>query len=156
MKLVVGLGNVGKDYDNTRHNVGFMALDNYLGNVSWKKDKLAYTYKDSVSNTLFIKPTTFMNLSGESVRAVVDYYKIPIENILIIYDDLSLELGKIRFRKSSSHGGHNGIKSVLKHLGTNDIEYESTKAPHSLVNNYRRSFVYILLDFLLIKSKKQP
>ena len=76
MYVIVGLGNVGKDYDNTRHNVGFMALDNYLGNVSWKKDKLAYTYKDSVSNTLFIKPTTFMNLSGNSVVKAANFYKI--------------------------------------------------------------------------------
>ena len=94
MKLVVGLGNVGKEYDNTRHNVGFMALDNYLGNVSWKKDKLAYTYKDSVSNTLFIKPTTFMNLSGSAVRYYVDYYKVNIDDILVIQDDLDLPLGK--------------------------------------------------------------
>lgn len=119
MKLVVGLGNIGKEYDNTRHNVGFMALDNYLGNVSWKKDKLAYTYKDSVSNTLFIKPTTFMNLSGNAIRYYVDYYKINIDDILVIQDDLDLPLGKVRVKVNSSAGGHNGIKDIILHLGTN-------------------------------------
>ena len=119
MKLVVGLGNVGKEYDNTRHNVGFMVLDNYLGNVLQKKDKLAYTYKDSVSNTLFIKPTTFMNLSGSAVRYYVDYYKVNIDDILVIQDDLDLPLGKVRVKINSSAGGHNGIKDIISHLGTN-------------------------------------
>jgi PTH1 family peptidyl-tRNA hydrolase len=77
--------------------------------------------RNGVDDYLIIKPTTFMNLSGESVRAVVDYYKIALEDVLIVYDDLSLELGKIRFRSNGSDGGHNGIKSVIKHLGTNNI-----------------------------------
>lgn len=119
MKLVVGLGNVGKDYDNTRHNIGFMVLDNYLGKVDWKNDKFAYTYKDRIRNTLFIKPTTLMNLSGNAVRYYVDYYKINIEDILVIQDDLDLPLGKVRVKVNSSAGGHNGIKDIISHLGTN-------------------------------------
>ena len=127
MKLVVGLGNIGSKYTFTRHNVGFMLVDSIAlnNNLTFRENSrlkcFIANYRTASEDYLLIKPTTFMNLSGEAVRAVMDYYKIPIEDVLIIYDDLSLELGKIRFRANGSDGGHNGIKSVIKHLGSKDV-----------------------------------
>ena len=127
MKLIVGLGNIGTKYTFTRHNAGFMLVDSIAINnnlifreIPRLKCQLA-NLKDGLDDYMIIKPTTFMNLSGEAVRAVIDYYKIAIENTIIVYDDLSLPLGKIRFRQNGSDGGHNGIKSVIQHLGTQDF-----------------------------------
>ena len=119
MKLVVGLGNVGDKYCFTRHNVGFMVVDKWaiMNDVTFKEDKklkcFIAKYKSEMEDIMLIKPTTFMNLSGEAVIAVINYYKIDISDVIIVYDDLSLELGKIRFRPSGSDGGHNGIKSII-------------------------------------------
>ena len=127
MKLIVCLGNIGDKYVFTRHNAGFMLADSIAlnNNLNFRENSrlkcLMTNLRNGVDDYLIIKPTTFMNLSGEAVRAVIDYYKIQIEDILIVYDDLSLELGKIRFRPNGSDGGHNGIKSVIKHLGTKDV-----------------------------------
>lgn len=127
MKLIVGLGNVGTRYTFTRHNVGFMLADSIAINngLNFRENSRLKCFvanlRNGIDDYLIIKPTTFMNLSGEAVRAVVDYYKIPIEDVLIVYDDLSLDLGKIRFRANGSDGGHNGIKSIIQHLGTKDI-----------------------------------
>lgn len=127
MKLIIGLGNIGEKYVFTRHNVGFMVLDRLAvkEKFSFKEDKKMKSFIAKVrfcgEDFLFVKPTTFMNLSGEALRAVIDYYKIDVKDILVIYDDLSLELGRIRFRASGSDGGHNGIKSIIKHLGTNSF-----------------------------------
>ena len=125
MKLIIGLGNVGDKYAFTRHNVGFMLADFFAINKcetfkeNAKLKSLITKIKLNEEDVLLIKPTTYMNLSGEAVRAVIDYYKIPVENTLVVYDDLSLDLGKIRFRASGSDGGHNGIKSIIQYLGTN-------------------------------------
>ena len=127
MKLVVGLGNVGDKYCFTRHNVGFMVVDKWaiMNDVTFKEDKklkcFIAKYKSEMEDIMLIKPTTFMNLSGEAVIAVINYYKIDISDVIIVYDDLSLELGTIRFRPSGSDGGHNGIKSIIKHLGTSSF-----------------------------------
>ena len=127
MKLIVGLGNIGQKYTFTRHNVGFMLADSIAinNNLEFRENSrlkcLMTNLRNGVDDYLIIKPTTFMNLSGEAVRAVMDYYKIQVEDVLIVYDDLSLELGKIRFRPNGSDGGHNGIKSIIKHLGTQNI-----------------------------------
>ena len=127
MKLIVGLGNIGSKYTFTRHNIGFMLADSIAinNNLTFRENSRLKCFitnlRNGIEDYLIIKPTTFMNLSGEAVRAVMDYYKIPVENVLIVYDDLSLELGKIRFRANGSDGGHNGIKSIIKHLGTKDI-----------------------------------
>lgn len=127
MKLIVGLGNIGPKYTFTRHNVGFILADSIAvnNNLTFRENSRLKCFmtnlRNGIDDYLIIKPTTFMNLSGESVRAVMDYYKISIEDILIVYDDLSLEIGKIRFRANGSDGGHNGIKSIIKHLGTKDI-----------------------------------
>ena len=127
MKLIAGLGNIGPKYTFTRHNAGFMLIDSIAINagLTLKENSRLKCFLAKFSNNgedyLLIKPTTFMNLSGEAVRAVADYYKIAVKDILIVFDDLSLELGKIRFRPNGSDGGHNGIKSVIQHLGTKDI-----------------------------------
>ena len=124
MKLIAGLGNIGEKYCFTRHNAGFMVLDKWAldEGFSFKEDKKLKCFIAKNDEIIFIKPTTFMNLSGEAVRAVIDYYKIDIKDILIVYDDLSLDLGVIRFRASGSDGGHNGIKSIITHLGTDKFD----------------------------------
>ena len=127
MKLIAGLGNVGSKYTFTRHNAGFMLIDSIAVNtgIDLRENSRLKCFIGKFSSGgedyLIIKPTTFMNLSGEAVRAVTDYYKIDVKDVLIVFDDLSLELGKIRFRPNGSDGGHNGIKSVIQHLGTKDI-----------------------------------
>lgn len=127
MKLIVGLGNIGEKYVFTRHNVGFMLADSIAinENLNFRENSRLKCFMTNLRNGyddyLIIKPTTFMNLSGEAVRAVMDYYKIDVKDILIVYDDLSLDLGKLRFRANGSDGGHNGIKSIIKHVGTQDI-----------------------------------
>jgi PTH1 family peptidyl-tRNA hydrolase len=129
MKLIVGLGNIGDKYVFTRHNAGFMVLDKWVldAGLSFKQEsklkcyaaKLKLNNLSITQDVLLAKPTTLMNLSGEAVRAIADYYKIDVEDILVVYDDLALDLGVIRFRADGSDGGHNGIKSIIKHLGTN-------------------------------------
>lgn len=124
MKLIVGLGNIGDKYCFTRHNAGFMVLDKWAldNNIKFREEKKLKCFIAKMGDNLLIKPTTFMNLSGEAVRAVLDYYKIDEKDILIIYDDIALDLGRIRFRANSSDGGHNGIKSIIKHVGTKEFD----------------------------------
>ena len=124
MKLIVGLGNIGDKYCFTRHNAGFMVLDKLAvdNNFTFKEESKLKCFLAKQNNIIYIKPTTFMNLSGESVRAVMDYYKIDVKDILIVYDDIALDLGRIRFRANGSDGGHNGIKSIIKHVGTKDFD----------------------------------
>jgi len=124
--LVVGLGNPGEKYARTRHNVGFMAVDYMSEKLGIKVNKAKFKalvgeYNMSGKKVLFMKPQTFMNLSGESVREAMDFYKLSPENTLIIYDDVSLNPGKMRVRLKGSAGGHNGIKSIIEHLGTNEF-----------------------------------
>lgn len=127
MKLIIGLGNVGDKYLFTRHNIGFMVLDRLSVNegFSFREEKRLKGLITKVrlwgEEFILLKPTTFMNLSGEALRAVIDYYKISIDDILVVYDDLSLDLGKIRFRANGSDGGHNGIKSIIQHLGSKNF-----------------------------------
>ena len=124
MKLIAGLGNIGEKYCFTRHNAGFMVLDKWAmdNNISFKEDKKLKCFITKMGENILIKPTTFMNLSGEAVRAVMDYYKIEPKDLLIIYDDIALDLGAIRFRANGSDGGHNGIKSIIKHVGTKEFD----------------------------------
>lgn len=123
MYVIVGLGNPGKEYVNTRHNVGFRVVDaiadKYHIAVTEKKHK-ALIGKGVVEGekVILVKPQTYMNLSGESVREVIDYYKVDEkEELIVIFDDISLDVGKIRIRKKGSAGGHNGIKNIIAHLG---------------------------------------
>lgn len=123
MKLIVGLGNSGKEYEYTRHNIGFMVLDAYLGNVKWKTKNNALYYEKSINNEkyIFIKPLTFMNLSGEAVIKYVNYYNVDIKDVLVIHDDLDLPIGSFRLKENSSSGGHNGIKSIINCLHSNSF-----------------------------------
>jgi len=123
MYIIVGLGNPTKEYDNTRHNIGFAAIDmladKYGINVTEVKHK-ALLGKGVIngSKVILVKPITYMNLSGEAVRAVIDYYKVDEEEeLIVIYDDISLDVGQLRVRKKGSAGGHNGIKNIIAHLG---------------------------------------
>ncbi len=123
MKLIVGLGNPGKEYENTRHNIGFKIIDNFLGDISFKEKFNGLSYKVNINNVdvLFIKPLTYMNLSGNCVKKYMDYYNIDIKDILIIQDDISIELGKIRIKNNSSAGGHNGIKSIIENIKSDEF-----------------------------------
>ena len=125
MKLIVGLGNPGKEYCKTRHNIGFDVIDNYLSknNLTLNKQKFNGLYVQTVINgekVIFLEPQKYMNLSGEVVKKYVDFFKISIEDILIIHDDLDQELGKIKLKQNSSSGGH--IKNIELHLGTKNYK----------------------------------
>ncbi|MFI3207639.1 MAG: aminoacyl-tRNA hydrolase [Eubacteriales bacterium] len=127
MFIIIGLGNPTKQYDGTRHNVGFdvidMLADKYNINVDSRKNR-AYVGKGIIEGqkVLLVKPQTYMNLSGESVRGLVDFYKVDeTSEILVIYDDVSLDVGQMRIRMKGSAGGHNGIKSIISHLGTQEF-----------------------------------
>ncbi len=115
--LLVGLGNPGPKYDRTRHNVGYMAID-HLSPVQLSPHKKFQGEFGEQGKLRFLKPTTFMNLSGQSVGAVVHWYKLLPQDVIVIYDDLDLPLGRIRLRKSGSAGGHNGMRSIIAHLNT--------------------------------------
>ena len=126
MLIIAGLGNPGKEYENTRHNAGFMVMDALAekigADISEKKHK-ALCGKGVIGGekVILMKPQTYMNSSGESIRAAADYYKVDPEDILIVYDDISLAPGQLRIRAKGSAGGHNGIKSIIAHLGTQEF-----------------------------------
>lgn len=126
MKLVAGLGNPGRDYAGTRHNIGFGVIarisDKYNIQLTGKEHK-AICGKGMIGGekVILAQPQTFMNLSGECVRSLVDYYKLESEDIIIAYDDIDLEVGQLRIRSKGSAGGHNGIKNIISHLGTNEF-----------------------------------
>ena len=126
MYLIAGLGNPSRTYEGTRHNIGFTMID-AIGNkfgidVTTKKHK-ALVGRGMIEGmrVILAKPQTYMNLSGESIREITDFYKIEPENIIIIYDDISLDVGQLRIRKKGSAGGHNGIKNIIAHLGTQEF-----------------------------------
>lgn len=126
MYLIVGLGNPGREYDKTRHNAGFDTLDVLADmlNTSAEEKKFKGLYGRGLiggEKVILLKPQTFMNLSGESVREAADFYKIDPEHIIVIYDDISLEPGQLRIRRKGSAGGHNGIKNIIAHLGTQEF-----------------------------------
>ncbi|MCC2686697.1 MAG: peptidyl-tRNA hydrolase [Paenibacillaceae bacterium] len=127
MLWIIGLGNPGKQYEATRHNVGFMAIDRLA--EKWKipldRNKGKYVMgegKVGEERVYLLKPMTFMNLSGEAARSFADYYKADIDRVIVIYDDLDTPLGSIRLRYQGSSGGHNGIKSLIQHLGTQNFK----------------------------------
>ena len=123
MFLIVGLGNIGDEYKNTRHNVGFDVIDKISSkyNINVNRIEFKGMYGEGFINNekvILLKPNTYMNLSGESLVEAVNFYKIPNENIIVIQDDVSLPVGKLRIRSSGSAGGHNGIKSIIAHLSS--------------------------------------
>ena len=124
--LVAGLGNPGQKYANTRHNMGFLTVDLLAEDAGVKLNKIKFKSAYNIlpfagAKCLVMKPQTYMNLSGEAVREAAQFYKIPAERVLVIYDDVSLPVGKLRVRPSGSAGGHNGIKNIIAHLGTQDF-----------------------------------
>ena len=124
--LVVGLGNPGQKYANTRHNMGFLTVDLLAEKQGVKLNKVKFKSAYNIipfagRKCLVMKPQTYMNLSGEAVREAVQFYKIPADHVLVIYDDVSLPVGKLRVRPTGSAGGHNGIKNIIAHLGTQDF-----------------------------------
>lgn len=123
MKLIVGLGNPGDKYVDTRHNVGYLVIDGYLGDVKWKNKFNAEYYEDKISGekVLFVKPLTYMNLSGDSVVQFVNYFDIELTDILVIQDDLDLMFGNYKLKTNSSDGGHNGIKSIINRLSSKEF-----------------------------------
>lgn len=128
MKLIIGLGNFENKYLFTRHNAGFMAVDFFVlaNNQQFKTDKKLKSeitkFKLNNEDIVVIKPLTYMNLSGEAVIATMNFYKIEPKDILVVYDDISLDLGTLRFRSKGSDGGHNGIKSIICHIGTDAFD----------------------------------
>ena len=152
MYIIAGLGNPTKTYEGTRHNIGFDMIDaiadKYNIDVTTKKHK-ALTGKGRIDGVpvILAKPQTYMNLSGESIRDIADFYKIPAENIIIIYDDISLEVGQLRIRKKGSAGGHNGIKNTIAHLGTQEF-------PRIKVGIGSKPEGWDLADYVLSKYSK--
>lgn len=178
MKLIVGLGNPGKEYENTRHNIGYIFIDSLadkLG-VSINKKKFNGLYTEAVINNekvLLVKPLSYMNLSGEVVEKFVNFYKIDINDILIINDDLDLDVGRVRLRLKGSSGGHNGLKNIALHLKTEDFKRlkigisnnklidtkdyvlgKFTKEDKEIINNLKDKIVNLLMDFVNIDFDK--
>ena len=126
MYLIIGLGNPEEEYSKTRHNMGFNAINKIAEQYGIKvnKSKFQGLYESAIiegQKVMLIKPQTYMNLSGECIKQFVDFYKIPKEEILVIYDDMDIEPGKIKIRKKGGAGGHNGMKSIIKILGTEEF-----------------------------------
>lgn len=153
--LIVGLGNPGEEYEQTRHNIGYMALDRFVKTIneenpanscSFSIDRHVYVAQTKVKgrSLVLVKPTTFMNLSGKAVKYWLDKEKIPVENMLIIVDDLALDLGAIRLRMGGSDGGHNGLKDIIASLGHNKFN----RLRFGIGNNFARGRQ---IDFVLGK-----
>lgn len=144
MKLIVGLGNPGDEYKNTRHNVGFMVLDSWMNYHNYKFDKTKFNGEYSIikynnEDVIILKPLSFMNLSGTVVLSFVNYFKIDIDDILVIYDDKDIELGSVKLKKNGSCGGHNGIRNIIDNLKTD--KFKRLKVGLSKNNTDMVSFV---------------
>lgn len=155
MKLIVGLGNPGKEYENTRHNMGFMAIDRFAtkNNVTISKNKFGGLYAEMNINgekVILLKPQQYINLSGEVIKKFVDFYKINISDILIISDDLDQPVGKYKLRYKGSSGGHNGLKNIELHLKTN--EYKRIKI--GISNNKQMNTKDYVLGKIDLENKK--
>ncbi|MGL5245941.1 MAG: aminoacyl-tRNA hydrolase [Sarcina sp.] len=156
MFLIVGLGNPGKEYDMTRHNIGFEVID-YISdkyNIDLNRIKFKGVFGEGFidgKKVILLKPTTYMNLSGESIKAVMDFYKLSEDEIIVIYDDISLPVGKLRIREKGSAGGHNGIKSIIQHLGNEKfsrIKVGVGQPTHDLVSHVLGKFSKDEIDIL--------
>lgn len=126
MKLIVGLGNPGKEYENTRHNCGFRVIEKLEDKLGVKCDKVKFSglytkCKYKSEDLILLKPTTYMNLSGQAVSEAMHFFKLTPADLLVIYDDLDTEVGKIRLRETGNPGGHNGMKNVVAHVGSKDF-----------------------------------
>lgn len=127
MKCIVGLGNPGTKYEDTRHNIGFTVVDELIKrhDITFNKSKFKCAYDIHTigqEKVLIVKPQTYMNLSGEGLRPLLDFYKVNVEDVLVVFDDLDLPVGKLRLREKGGHGGHNGIRSLIEYLGTKEFK----------------------------------
>jgi len=153
LKIVVGLGNPGLKYEFNRHNIGFRIVDSLARNIEieFKKVKSYYSLisRGMINNhkVMLVKPQTFMNLSGRAVSKVVSYYKIPLQDLLIVYDDLNLELGQVRIRKKGSAGGHKGIESIMQYLNSEEIPRLRIGIGNPSVNFNFNCMSYVLSNF---------
>ena len=146
MKVIVGLGNPGSNYSLTKHNFGFWVVDKLVkqSSLKYKAGKGEYVFAQS-NEYMFVKPTTYMNNSGIAIKQFLNYYKLDTSSLIIIYDDIDIDLGKIKFRAKGTDGGHNGIKSVIYHLGTDS--FDRLKLGIATSMNMRPSEQYVLKAF---------
>ena len=156
MLLILGLGNPGDEYNDTRHNIGFMFLDKLKKNFNFPEYKEKFigfvsNKKISNNNVLLLKPKTFMNLSGNSLEQVIKFYKLSIENIIVIHDDLDLELAKIRIKQNGGHGGHNGIKNIISKIGN---DFTRIKIGIKSIQKISNTKDYVLGKFNKIEQKE--
>lgn len=153
MKLIFGLGNPGKKYEKTRHNVGFLFLNYFAQKFSFPVSKTEKKFKAEISEgnvngekILLVKPITFMNLSGEAVQAIQNFYKVEKQDIVIIYDDKDMEFGKVRFREEGSSGGHNGIKSIISVL-SQDFKRIKIGVANDEMSKFKDTADFVLSNF---------
>lgn len=150
---MIGLGNPGSKYEFTRHNIGFRIIDSLARDMGIEFNKVKSYYslisRGMINNhkVMLVKPQTFMNLSGRAVNRVVSYYKIPLQDLLIVYDDLNLELGQVRIRKKGSSGGHKGIESIMQYLNSEDIPRLRIGIGNPSVNYNFDCVSYVLSNF---------
>jgi len=168
MKFIIGLGNIGKEYENTRHNAGFMTVDAYvhandLDNWAEKAKFQAHIVQDRENGVFFIKPTTYMNLSGRSIAMGMAFYNVKPEDILIIHDDVDIEFGKIRTRQGGGDGGHNGIKSLPQNvqegawrlrIGVKNEYFDNTDTAKFVLDKFSKSELIQFDDLLKITKQK--
>jgi len=152
MLLIVGLGNPGTQYENTRHNIGFKVIDNLVNNFGARNiSKSSFSGELFKSpNLLLLKPTTFMNLSGKSLQAVKNFYKIELEDIIVIHDDIDLPFSALRFKKGGGHGGHNGLRSIDDFIGK---EYSRVRMGVGKPEYKSQVADYVLHDFSTDEEK---
>ncbi len=170
MKIIVGLGNIGTKYSKNRHNTGFIFLDHFAKKFKdheWKEESKFKAIIAKIGDILLVKPTTLMNLSGEAVIGILNFYKIKPTDLIVIYDDIDLPLGKIRVREKGSAGTHNGLKSVIQSIGTEEfaririgIESRGTTSPEaqdisSFVLSDFKSEELILLNKAISEGEKE-
>jgi len=156
MKIIVGLGNIGKEYENTRHNVGFMYVDYYIKetlkqDLNYKKRDNYYYQEININGekTIVIKPTTYMNLSGEAIVKVKKWYKVEDADIIVVYDDIDLGIGNFRYRENGSAGTHNGMRNILSVLKTEDLK----RMRIGIENRENKNIP--LMDYVLTKFTKE-
>ena len=152
MKMIVGLGNIGKEYDKTRHNTGFMVVDELakkhdINNFKVQSDALIADFRVNGEKVLLVKPTTYMNDSGRAVRPLMDYYDVDLNDMIVAYDDMDMPVGKIRLRQKGSAGGHNGIKSIIAHVGTQSFNRVRVGIDHPTKES--------VVDYVLGKFRKE-
>lgn len=152
MTLFVGLGNPGQQYEDTRHNIGFKVIDKLVNDFG-ARDISKTSFQGKLyrfSNSLFLKPTTFMNLSGKSAQSVKHFFKVELENIIVIHDDIDLPYGALRFKRGGGHGGHNGLKSLDEYIGK---EYIRVRVGVGKPEHKSQVADYVLHDFSIQEMK---